>query len=56
MTYYKPEWLEEDRKRVTDMQRWYILDGRHRPEHPYHNLYTNLMEIGKKLDDEMEYE
>ena len=33
---YKTEWLEEDRQRVMNMERWYILDGRHRPDHPQH--------------------
>ena len=37
---YKTEWLEEDRQRVMNMERWYILDGRHRPDHPQHGIYT----------------
>jgi len=47
---YKKEWIEEDRKRSMDMQRWYVLGGRHRPDHPKHGLYTGLAEIGKELD------
>ena len=47
---YKREWIEEDRKRSADMQRWYVLDGRHRPEHPKHGIYTGLAEIGEELD------
>tara|TARA_R100000152_G_scaffold20709_1_gene15482 strand:- start:14311 stop:14487 length:177 start_codon:yes stop_codon:yes gene_type:complete len=42
MTGYKTEWLEEDRKRVMRMDQLYIEDGRHRPEHPKHGLYTGL--------------
>lgn len=53
MMQYKPEWIEEDKKRVTDMQRWYVLDGRHRPDHPQHGLYTGLVEKGKELDGEL---
>ena len=50
MIKYKTEWIEEDKKRVIDMQRWYVLDGRHRPDHPLHGLYTGLVEKGKDLD------
>ena len=32
MSMYKTDWLEEDRQRVMNMERWYILDGRHRPD------------------------
>jgi len=50
MMTYKKEWIEEDRKRSADMQRWYVLDGRHRPDHPKNGLYTGLAEIGEELD------
>ena len=53
MMQYKPEWVKEDKKRVSDMQRWYILDGRHRPDHPLHGLYTGLVAKGKELDGEL---
>ena len=42
--------LEEDRKRVIDMDRWYLLDGRDKKSHKYHGLFTGLGAIGKKLD------
>tara|TARA_R100000781_G_scaffold840_1_gene1407 strand:+ start:944 stop:1138 length:195 start_codon:yes stop_codon:yes gene_type:complete len=42
--------LEEDRKRVIDMDRWYHLDGRDKKSHKRHGLFTGLSAIGKKLD------
>ena len=47
---YKTDWLEEDRQRVMNMERWYILDGRHRPDHPQHGIYTGLSEKANDLD------
>jgi len=32
------------------MERWYILDGRHRYDHPQHGLYTGLAAKGEDLD------
>ena len=52
MTKYQSEWLEEDRKRMMDMERWYVLDGRHRPDNPLHGVYTGLAAKGKELDGE----
>ena len=46
---YKREWLEEDLQRVITMDRWYVLDGRHR-KHPLHGLYTGLKELGPDLE------
>ena len=51
MSMYKSEWLEEDRQRVLNMERWYILDGRHRPDHPQHGIYTGLSEKANDLDN-----
>tara|TARA_R100000742_G_C4245144_1_gene64177 strand:+ start:40 stop:198 length:159 start_codon:yes stop_codon:yes gene_type:complete len=51
MSAYQKEWLEDDRKRVMDMERWYVLDGRHRPDHPQHGIYTGLASKSKELDD-----
>tara|TARA_Y100000593_G_scaffold94693_1_gene195148 strand:+ start:362 stop:523 length:162 start_codon:yes stop_codon:yes gene_type:complete len=51
---YKSEWRKEDRQRVLDMDRWYILDGRHHKDHKQHGLYTGLAEIGPKLDKKNE--
>ena len=53
---YQTEWIEEDRQRVITMDRWYILDGRHRKKHPLHGLYTGLKELGPALDKKDELE
>ena len=53
MTKYKSEWIEEDKKRMMDMERWYVLDGRHRPDNPLHGVYTGLAAKGKELDGEL---
>ena len=53
---YKKEWIEDDRQRVMTMDRWYVLDGRHRKEHPLHGLYTGLKELGPELDKKDELE
>ena len=50
MSMYKTEWLEEDRQRVMNMERWYVLDGRHRPDHPQHGIYTGLSAKADDLD------
>ena len=50
MSIYKKEWLEEDRQIVLKMERLYILDGRHRPDHPQHGIYTGLSEKANDLD------
>ena len=50
MSMYKTEWVEEDRQRVMNMERWYILDGRHRSDHPQHGIYTGLSEKANDLD------
>ena len=52
MSFYKPEWLEEDRQRMLNMERWYVLDGRHLPDNTLHGVYTGLAAKGKKLDGE----
>lgn len=56
MNLYKPEWREEDKQRVLDMDRWYILDGRHLKKHKLHGLYTGLKEIGPSLDKKNDLE
>ena len=53
MSLYKTEWLEEDRERVMDMERLYVLDGRHLPDNPMHGLYTGLEAKRKELDGEL---
>jgi len=52
MSGYKTEWLEEDRKRVLDMERWYVLDGRHHQDHPMHGIYTGLSAKADELEKE----
>jgi len=47
---YKSEWRQEDMQRVLDMERWFILDGRHLKRHKLHGTYTGLAKIGPKLD------
>ena len=59
MSDYDPNWLEEDRQRMLDMERWYVLDGRHRKtlpdgsDNPLHGVYTGLAAKGKELDGEL---
>ena len=59
MSFYKRDWLEEDRQRMLNMERWYVLDGRHRKtlpdgsDNPMHGLYTGLAAKGKELDGEL---
>ena len=48
------EWVEENRQRVLRMQRLYVLDGRHRPEHEMHSLYTGLAEKAEELEKELD--
>ena len=47
---YRPEWLQEDRQRMKDMDRWYKLDGRAKKTHKFHGVYTGLFEISKRLE------
>ena len=53
MSFYKRDWLEEDRQRKMNMERWYVLDGRHLPDNPMHGLYTGLAAKGATLDGEL---
>mgnify|MGYP003122029765 FL=1 len=59
MTGYKPEWLEEDRQRMLNLERWYVLDGRHLKtladgsDNPFHGVYTGLAAKGKELDGQL---
>jgi len=53
MSTYRTEWLEEDKQRVLDMERLYVLDGRHFPDNPMHGLYTGLEAKRKELDGEL---
>ena len=47
---YRPEWLQEDRQRMKDMDRWYLLDGRQKKTHKFHGVYTGSFAISKRLE------
>tara|TARA_R100000654_G_scaffold20441_8_gene41232 strand:- start:946 stop:1110 length:165 start_codon:yes stop_codon:yes gene_type:complete len=49
---YQREWLEEDRRRMLNMERWYVLDGRHHQDHPMHGIYTGLSAKADELEKE----
>jgi len=53
MSFYKPEWRKEDEQRMLEMERLYVLDGRHLPDNPMHGLYTGLAAKRKELDGEL---
>ena len=48
-----PEFAKEQRERIQRMQNLYVLDGRHRPEHPYHGLYTGLAAKAEELEKDL---
>ena len=48
-----PEFVREQRKRVQRMQNLYVLDGRHRPEHPQHGLFTGLAAKAEELEKDL---
>ena len=45
-----PKFVQEQRERVQRMQNLYVLDGRHRPAHPYHGLFTGLAAKADELE------
>ena len=47
------EWAEEQRQRSLRMQRLYVLDGRHRSDHPEHGLFTGLAAKAEELEAEL---
>ena len=49
-----PKFVKELRERVQRMQNLYVLDGRHRPEHPYHGLYTGLAAKAEELEADLD--
>ena len=53
-TVMGPKWVEENRQRVLRMQRLYVLDGRHRPDHKMHSLYTGLAEKAEELEKDLD--
>ena len=44
------KWAEEQRQRTLRMDRLYVLDGRHRPDHPQHGLFTGLAAKAEELE------
>ena len=50
------EWAEEQKQRSLRMDRLYVLDGRHRPDHEFHGLYTGLYAKASELEKDLETE
>tara|TARA_Y100001963_G_scaffold16113_1_gene19990 strand:+ start:214 stop:420 length:207 start_codon:yes stop_codon:yes gene_type:complete len=48
------EWAREQSKRARRMAQLYILDGRHRPEHEFHGVYTGLAEKAEELEKDLD--
>lgn len=38
------------------LERWYIKDGRYRPDHPMHALYCGLADKYMATDSELNYD
>lgn len=38
----RAEYVKSQLSRVKNLELLYLKDGRHRPDHPYHALYTGL--------------
>jgi len=53
MGCYKKDVLEADRQRMLNMERWYVLDGRHLPDNKLHGVYSGLAAKGKELDGQL---
>tara|TARA_R100000353_G_C6470170_1_gene186357 strand:+ start:290 stop:457 length:168 start_codon:yes stop_codon:yes gene_type:complete len=53
---YKKTTIEDDTQRFLTMDRWYVLDGRHRSDHPLHGSYAGLQHIGPLLDQQNDME
>ena len=47
------EWAEEQRQRSLSMDRLYVLDGRHRSDHPQHGLLTGLAAKAEELEKDL---
>ena len=47
-------WVEENRQRALRMDRLYVLDGRHRLDHPMHGLFTGLNAKAAELEKDLE--
>ena len=48
------EWVKEQHERTLRMDRLYVLDGRHREDHPQHGLFTGLAEKAEELEKELD--
>jgi len=44
------EWAREQHERMLRMDRLYVLDGRHRPDHEFHGVYTGLAAKADELE------
>jgi len=53
-TVMGPQWVEENRQRTLRMQRLFVLDGRHRSDHPQAGLYTGLAEKAEELEKDLD--
>ena len=53
-TVMGPKWVEENRQRALRMQRLFVLDGRHRPDHPQAGLYTGLAAKAEELEKDLD--
>ena len=57
---FNRDWIKENERRVMEMDRLYILDGRHRKTladgspNPLHGLYTGLKEKANELEKQLE--
>ena len=47
------EWAEEQRQRGLRMDRLYVLDGRHRKDHPQYGLFTGLAAKAEELEKDL---
>ena len=47
------KWAEEQRQRGLRMDRLYVLDGRHRSDHPQHGLFTGLAAKAEELEKDL---
>ena len=48
-----PKFVKEQRERAQRMQNLYVLDGRHRSDHPQHGLFTGLAAKAEELEAEL---
>ena len=48
---YGAEDVREQQDRVDRMEQLYFHDGRHKPEHKMHGLFTGLLESQEPLHD-----